>query len=210
MAQADPAKATEQPYKAVVENDRARLASLLDHAPDLVKGVGEAYEGIRVEAFEQVVRQFFATVTRPTLGMPYTEVGYRPMRELLALLDRAPVRRCPPAQLGRRHPELLLVYRRRAASWCEWHGTPGEAFANGMGSGNLGQPGRSALAHQDEFAAWAERQRAAVAGAQRRGDRVRPAAVARSRVGVLLRWRCGPGAAGRPWLTARNLGLFGR
>ena len=83
MAQADPAKATEQPYKAVVENDRARLASLLDHAPDLVKGVGEAYEGITVEAFEQLL-------------------------------------------------------------------------------------------------------------------------------GVLLRRRCGPGAAGRPWLTARNLGLFGR
>ena len=28
------------------------------------------------------------------------------------------------AELGRRHPELLPVYRRRAADWCEQHGTP--------------------------------------------------------------------------------------
>jgi hypothetical protein len=33
------------------------------------------------------VRQSFGTVTHPTLGVRYTEVGYRPTRELLALLD---------------------------------------------------------------------------------------------------------------------------
>jgi hypothetical protein len=33
------------------------------------------------------VEQFFATVTHPTLGLSYTNVGYRPMRELLALLE---------------------------------------------------------------------------------------------------------------------------
>jgi phosphoserine phosphatase len=87
MAAADPAKAEEQPYKAVVENDRAWLTSLLDHLPELVKGASEAYKGITVDAFEQAVEQFFATVTHPTLGVPYAEVGYRPMRELLALLD---------------------------------------------------------------------------------------------------------------------------
>jgi hypothetical protein len=54
MTDADPAKAKEQPYKAVLENDRARLSSLLDHVPEVVKGVGEAYEGITVEAFEQL------------------------------------------------------------------------------------------------------------------------------------------------------------
>jgi LuxR family maltose regulon positive regulatory protein len=32
------------------------------------------------------------------------------------------------AELDRRHPELLPVYRRRAAAWCELHETPGEAF----------------------------------------------------------------------------------
>ncbi len=87
IAKADPAKADQQPYKAIIENDHAWLSNLLDHVPDLVKGVTEAYQGITVEAFEQVVRQFFATVTHPTLGLPYTKIGYRPMRELLALLD---------------------------------------------------------------------------------------------------------------------------
>jgi phosphoserine phosphatase len=87
MVEADPAKANEQPYKALVENDQAWLANLLDHVPELVKGATEAYDGITVEAFEQAVQQFFATVTHPTLGLPYTKVGYQPMRELLDLLD---------------------------------------------------------------------------------------------------------------------------
>jgi LuxR family maltose regulon positive regulatory protein len=56
------------------------------------------------------------------------------------------------AELGRRHPELLAVYRRRAASWCEQHGTPGEAFTYAYESGDLAQAGRIALAHRDEFA----------------------------------------------------------
>jgi hypothetical protein len=51
------------------------------------RAITEACEGITVEAFEQAVQQFFATVTHPTLGLPYTKVSYRPMRELLALLE---------------------------------------------------------------------------------------------------------------------------
>jgi len=86
MAEADPAKANEQPYKAVLDNDQAWLSNLLAHVPDLVKGVGEAYEGITVGAFERAVHEFFATATHPALGMPYTQTGYQPMRELLDLL----------------------------------------------------------------------------------------------------------------------------
>ena len=86
MVEADPDKAKEQPYKAVVENDQVWLASLLDHVPELTKGVTEAYDGITTEAFEQAVNEFFATATHPTLGLPYTSLGYRPMRELLDLL----------------------------------------------------------------------------------------------------------------------------
>jgi hypothetical protein len=37
MAQADPAKAKGQPYKALAENDRAWLTNLLDHVPDLAR-----------------------------------------------------------------------------------------------------------------------------------------------------------------------------
>ena len=41
MVEADPAKAWEQPYKALVENDQAWLKNLLDHVPDLVKDCPE-------------------------------------------------------------------------------------------------------------------------------------------------------------------------
>jgi phosphoserine phosphatase len=86
MIKAKPELATEQPYKAVAENDREWLAGLLDHVPELIKGVTEAYAEITVEAFEQAVCEFFATARHPTLGVPYTQVGYRPMRELISLL----------------------------------------------------------------------------------------------------------------------------
>ncbi len=56
------------------------------------------------------------------------------------------------AELKRRHPELLPVYLRRAAGWCERHGSPGETFAYAHGAGDLAHAGRIALASRDEFA----------------------------------------------------------
>ncbi len=56
------------------------------------------------------------------------------------------------AELKRRHPELLPVYLRRAADWCEEHGSPGEAFAYSHQAGDLAHAGRIALAYRDEFA----------------------------------------------------------
>ena len=56
------------------------------------------------------------------------------------------------AEVKRRHPELLPVYLRRAAGWCESHGTAGEAFACAYESGDLEQAGRIALAHRNEYA----------------------------------------------------------
>ena len=56
------------------------------------------------------------------------------------------------AELKRRHPDLLPVYLRRAAGWCERHGSPGEAFAYAHEAGDLAHAGRIALAHRDEFA----------------------------------------------------------
>ena len=86
MVKAAPALAKEQPYKALVENDREWLSHLLDHADELVKAVTDAYADITVNAFERAVEEFFATARHPTLGVPYTKVGYRPMRELIELL----------------------------------------------------------------------------------------------------------------------------
>jgi len=87
MVDAEPARAREQPYKAVAENDRAWLGSVLDHVPELVKGVTEAWEGVTTHEFEAATERFFATASHPTLGVPYTQVAYLPMRELLAVLE---------------------------------------------------------------------------------------------------------------------------
>jgi phosphoserine phosphatase len=87
MAEEDPARREQQPWKAVVEGDREWLAGLMQHVPELIRGVTEAYEGITTQAFEQAVREFFAGARHPTLDVPYTQIGYRPMRELISLLQ---------------------------------------------------------------------------------------------------------------------------
>jgi len=87
MARADPALAQQQPWKAVIEGDRTWLASMLDHVPELIKAVTEAYDGITVEAFAAAVREFFDTARHPVLGVLYTKIAFRPMRELITLLQ---------------------------------------------------------------------------------------------------------------------------
>ena len=86
MVKEDPQRAKEQPYKAVVEGDREWLKDIYAHVPELIKGVTEAYEGVTVEAFEAAVGDFFVSARHPTLGVPYTQVAYRPMLELMELL----------------------------------------------------------------------------------------------------------------------------
>ena len=89
MARAHPGMAKKQPWKAVAEGDRKWLAGILDHVPELARGVTEAYAGITVEAFERAVRAFFDTARHPVLGVPYTRLAYQPMCELMELLRAA-------------------------------------------------------------------------------------------------------------------------
>ena len=87
MALADPGRAAGQPWKAVMADDQEWLAGLLEHIPDVIKGVTEAYDGITVGAFDAEVRRFFDTQRHPVLGVPYQQTGFRPMRELVGLLQ---------------------------------------------------------------------------------------------------------------------------
>ena len=87
MAQAHPGRAKKQPWKAVIENDQKWLAGNLADASRLTRGVSEAYAGITVKAFERSVGRFFDTARHPVLGVPYTRLSYRPMQELIDLLD---------------------------------------------------------------------------------------------------------------------------
>jgi phosphoserine phosphatase len=88
-AQAHHGLVRKQPWKAVTEGDQKWLAGMLAHAPELTRGLAEAYEGITVQAFEKAVRAFFNTARHPVLGVPYTKLGYLPMRELIDLLRAA-------------------------------------------------------------------------------------------------------------------------
>jgi phosphoserine phosphatase len=87
MVREDPRRAGEQPYKAVVEGDRAWLMDIYAHVPELIKGVTEAFGGITTVAFDAAARAFFASAAHPTLGCPYTQVAYGPMLELIELLE---------------------------------------------------------------------------------------------------------------------------
>jgi phosphoserine phosphatase len=88
-ARAHPGLARKQPWKAVIGGDQKWLAVTLARVPALTRGMAEAYEGITVQAFEKAVRAFFDTARHPVLGVPYTKLGYLPMRELIDLLRAA-------------------------------------------------------------------------------------------------------------------------
>jgi phosphoserine phosphatase len=87
MAAADPTLRDRQPYRAVVERDMAWLGSLLDHVPELLAGIGDAFGGKTTDEFESEVRAFFQTVKHPTMDVSYALVGYTPMRELIDYLE---------------------------------------------------------------------------------------------------------------------------
>ena len=89
MTRAHPGLTRKQPWKAVIEGDQAWLAGILEHVPELTRGVTRAYEGITVAVFERAVRAFFDTARHPVFGIPYTRLAYRPMRELIDLLTAA-------------------------------------------------------------------------------------------------------------------------
>lgn len=87
MLERDPSLAERQPYKALAEGDQQWLAAMTDHLPDLVRGLSEAYAGLTTDEFETRVRQFFDDAQHPTLGTPYNDVAYAPMKELLRFLE---------------------------------------------------------------------------------------------------------------------------
>jgi phosphoserine phosphatase len=95
MAEAKPELRDKQPWKAAHERDYGWLGALMaeHYAGDdtnvkiLGAGILAAYEGISVEDFEVMADEFLHSAQHPTLGRGYLECGYKPMVELLALLE---------------------------------------------------------------------------------------------------------------------------
>ncbi len=80
----DPSLARRQPFKAVLEGNLSELSSL-DKAT-LMKLLGETHAGMTEEAFIRDVRAFFQNARHPRWGVPYNQLAYAPMLELLQYL----------------------------------------------------------------------------------------------------------------------------
>jgi phosphoglycolate phosphatase-like HAD superfamily hydrolase len=86
----DPSLAGRQPYKAIIEKDMAFLGGVATQDPEVVGALLEAFTrswaGATPDEFDAQVRDWLATARQPKLGLPYIELVYQPMLELLDLL----------------------------------------------------------------------------------------------------------------------------
>ncbi len=74
----------QQPFKAVLEGDMKALESLGEKgAFELVMAT---HAGMTSEEFEEIVNKWFAKARHPRFKVPYTELVYKPMVELLEYL----------------------------------------------------------------------------------------------------------------------------
>lgn len=89
-AKANPTLAAQQPYKAIVDQDRAFFQGLVTQDPTVVaaleNAVAASWAGTTPGAFDAEVRDWVATVKQPRFGVGYAELVYAPMLELFHLL----------------------------------------------------------------------------------------------------------------------------
>ncbi|MFP2909574.1 HAD family hydrolase [Pyxidicoccus sp. 3LFB2] len=84
LAQKDPSLRQRQPFKAVLEGDVDALMEGGEKA--LMELFAATHANMTQEQFQAEVRQFLATSRHPKLGVPYTQLAYQPMLELLQYL----------------------------------------------------------------------------------------------------------------------------
>jgi phosphoserine phosphatase len=84
MAPQHPEWKTEQPFKAVLENDHKALAE--SGADGLLKIVGATHTGVTIDAFTDNAKTWLSQARHPRTGKPYTEMIYQPMLEMLDYL----------------------------------------------------------------------------------------------------------------------------
>ena len=84
LAPQHPEWATQQPFKAVLEDDRAALAAAGEHG--LIQLAMATQAGMTTTEFEAAVADWVASARHPVSGRPYTGMVFQPMLELLDLL----------------------------------------------------------------------------------------------------------------------------
>lgn len=80
-----PEWASEQPFKAVLENDMEELMKYGEHG--LLQIVMATHAGNTTDEFEAVVKDWLATAKHPRFNRPFTDLVYQPMLELLTYLQ---------------------------------------------------------------------------------------------------------------------------
>lgn len=84
LASKNPAWNTQQPFKAVLENDMQTLVASGEKG--LLELVMATHAGNTTEEFEQTVKDWLAVAKHPKTGRLYTEMVFQPMLEVLAYL----------------------------------------------------------------------------------------------------------------------------
>jgi hypothetical protein len=84
LAPEHPEWRTTEPFRAVLENDRASLAAAGKQG--VAKILAVTHTGMTTDAFAGIVRAWLATARHPETGRPYTAMVYQPMLELLEYL----------------------------------------------------------------------------------------------------------------------------
>jgi len=84
LAPQHPEWKTQQPFKAVLENDIKALGASGEKG--LAQLVMATHAGMTTTAFEQIVREWIQKAVHPRFHRPYTSVVYQPMLELLTYL----------------------------------------------------------------------------------------------------------------------------
>ncbi len=84
LAPQHPEWSSQQPFKAVLDNDMKALAEAGEHG--LLKLVMATHAGMTTDEFEAVVRDWLRTARHPRFKRPYTELVFQPMLELLGYL----------------------------------------------------------------------------------------------------------------------------
>ncbi|MCY1047108.1 HAD family hydrolase [Corallococcus sp. bb12-1] len=84
LVKEDASLALKQPFKAVLEGDLALLSTMDE--PELMALFAATHKGTTQEEFAAEARAFFKTARHPKFGVPYTQLAYAPMLELLQYL----------------------------------------------------------------------------------------------------------------------------
>jgi hypothetical protein len=84
LAAKHPKWKTEQPFKAVLANDREAMARFTEQ--DWAKIIGATHAGMTTEAFLKIAGEWLAKAKHPRFQRPFTQLIYQPMLELMQYL----------------------------------------------------------------------------------------------------------------------------